>query len=194
MKKTYLIILLILICCFMNQFLSGQEMVKIWEKEFPSLEIEQTANLQRNNGRLDLDNDGLPDILGIFNNSIFLRMSSGVEMQLPSFYDEVEIHFQDYKFAGFYNFFQTENGLKQILMVKRDGNKIIGILIGVVREDKVDFNTPIPDEINNNESSIISIKDWNRNNFEEVKVTFEDITWHTINQHRKEYDKTLTKE
>ena len=59
-------------------------------------------------------------------------------------------------------------------MVKKEGKRIIGILVGVVRDDEVDFNTPIPEAINSANSSILNIKNYNSNNFEEIKVTFSD--------------------
>jgi hypothetical protein len=124
---------------------------------------------------MDMDGDGGPELVGFNHNNetILIRNPSG-DSYYP--YELINFTLSDYKFAGFYNFFETSNGLKQMLMVQRDGRKIIGILIGVIGEDKVDFNNPIPEEINNNDSSIINIQDWNKNNFEEIKVTFQDVT------------------
>ena len=131
----------------MSQVLSAQTLVKIWEKEFPSLEIEQTANLQRGPERMDMDGDGIPEIVGVDyeNETIVIRNPTGTSYY-P--YELVNIFLSDYQFAGFYNFFETSNGLKQILMVQREGKKIIGILVGVIGDEVVDFNTPIPAEIN----------------------------------------------
>ncbi|NNF33311.1 MAG: hypothetical protein HKN68_04345 [Saprospiraceae bacterium] len=175
MKKTYLVLLLILVCCVMNQTLKGQELVKIWEKTFPSLEIEQTANLKRNSSHMDMDGDGGPDLVAFNHNNetVLIRNPSG-DSYYP--YELINIFLSDYQFAGFYNFFDTSNGLKQMLMVQREDKKIIGILIGVIGDDNINFNNPIPDEINDNESSIININDWNKNNYEEIKVTFQDVT------------------
>lgn len=175
MKKTYLILLLIMVCCVMNQALKGQELVKIWEQTVPSLEIEQTANLKRNPSHMDMDGDGVPELVGFNHNNetVLIRNPSG-DSYYP--YELKNIFLSDFQFAGFYNFFETSNGLKQMLMVQREGKKIIGILVGFIGEDKVDFNNPIPDEINDNESSIVNINDWNKNNFEEIKVTYLNLT------------------
>jgi hypothetical protein len=164
----------------MNHFLSGQGLVKIWEKEIPSLEIEQTATFQRTRSQLDLDGDGKPELVAFKKNEdkVIIRKSSGETSNLSLNYTTIQ-GFDAYDFGGFYRFFDTANGLKQMLMVKSDGQNIIAILIGIVGETEVDFNTPIPQEINNPDSKILNVKNYNGLNFEEIKVTFQDVSGST---------------
>lgn len=174
MKKSYLIMLLTIVCCFLNQYVSAQGFESIWKHTWPSLEIEQTATYTGlRNSNLDMDGDNMPELVAFRKgeDKVVIRMSSGQTSNLSLNYETIE-GFVDYKFGGFFKFFDTDNSLKQMLMVKRDGQNIIGILVGVIGEEEVDFNTPIPSTINDSESRILRIKDYNGNGFEEIKVTY----------------------
>jgi hypothetical protein len=157
----------------MNQFLTGQELVKVWTSPQLLDSVGLQTNLDRNLSHLDLDGDGKPELIGFKRNeeSIFIRMSSGESNNITLNYTEFAA--SEYEFGGFHRFFDTGNGLKQILMVKRDGSNIIGILVGVISGNMVDFTTPIPQEVNNSDSIILNFKNYNSNNFEEIKVTFQ---------------------